>query len=504
MSNAQSESPSPDVLSDAADEQDLILFGYPQRLRRSMSTFTSFCLAFSMVAITGTLGPLLGPSLAQVGGIAVFAWPLAFIGIVWVLLVFMHMAARIPVTGYAYQWASRITNPYFGWVVAFIGIVTFTTGAVSIGALLGAIMAPELGLEGTPSQIIVIGIVALTIGFILNIVGIRIATHFNNGVAVSEIIVTVIVGVLLLIGAVLFFGHSTGISALFNHGPGGVNGQHIPTENYIFAATAPIFALMGWEASADLAEETIAPRLAAPKAMFRAVCLCALGGFIVMGIFIVAIPTSIADAVEQPNTLFWVVQVQLGSFAAVIIKIVAFLSLMGCIVANIAVATRLIFSVSRDNLLPFSKQLGSVSPRFRTPVVASIVLWAICMIINIAGGGQIFRVTAMAVIAYYLTYAATMIAVIIGDRKNRIPEVGPGHFGLGRWLVPVSVVALLWCTIVIVAYLWPAANHYIFGYFGGAMVIGALLTIYAWSGLKSGRASVPSMEVAPPGAAHEG
>ena len=187
-----------------------------------------------------------------------------------------------------------------------------------------------------------------------------------------------------------------------------------------------------------------------------------------------------------------------------IIKIVAFLSLMGCIVANIAVATRLIFSVSRDNLLPFSKQLGSVSPRFRTPVVASIVLWAICMIINIAGGGQIFRVTAMAVIAYYLTYAATMIAVIIGDRKNRIPEVGPGHFGLGRWLVPVSVVALIWCTIVIVAYLWPAANHYIFGYFGGAMVIGALLTIYAWSGLKSGRASVPSMEVAPPGAAHEG
>ena len=53
MSNAHSESTSPDVLSDAADEQDLILFGYPQRLRRSMSTFTSFCLAFSMVAITG-------------------------------------------------------------------------------------------------------------------------------------------------------------------------------------------------------------------------------------------------------------------------------------------------------------------------------------------------------------------------------------------------------------------------------------------------------------------
>ena len=170
---------------------------------------------------------------------------------------------------------------------------------------------------------------------------------------------------------------------------------------------------------------------------------------------------------------------------------------MGCIVANIAVATRLIFSVSRDGLLPFSKQLGSVNRRFRTPVVASVVLWVVCMVINIAGGGEIFRITAMAVIAYYLTYGATMIAVMIGHRKNKIPDAGPGHFGLGRWLIPVSVIALIWCLIVIVAYLAPAANHYIIGYFAAALGIGALLTIYAYSALKSGRASVPDAGAAP-------
>ena len=299
-------------LSDAADARDLEQFGYQQRLKRTMSTFTSFCLAFSMIALTGTLGPLLGPSLAQVGGIFVWSWPLAFLGVFWILLVFMHMASRIPVTGYAYQWASRITSPYFGWIVAVVGIITFTTGATSIGALLGSITAPELGLSGTTTQIIIIASAALTAGFILNIVGIRVATHFNNGVAVGEIIVTTLFAVLLLVGAALFFSRTAGLHSLTNHGVNGVNGTHIPADNYIFAFTAPIFALMGWEASADLAEETIAPRMAAPKAMFQAVVLCSIGGFIVTAIFIWAIPGTIEHAVAQPNTMFWVVQEQLA------------------------------------------------------------------------------------------------------------------------------------------------------------------------------------------------
>lgn len=476
----------------ASDEHDLAQFGYNQRLRRTMSTFTSFCLAFSMIAITGTLGPLLGPALGQVGGIAVWFWPLALAGVFWILLVFMHMAARIPVTGYTYQWTSRITNPYFGWVVAVIGFITFTTGATSIGALFGSILAPELGMSGTNTEIMLIGVVALTFCFALNVLGIRIVAHFNNGVAIAEMVITTAVVAVLLIGIAVFFSHSSGFSLVTNHGVNGVRDSHIPWQNYILAATAPIFSLMGWEASADLAEETVNPRKTAPRAMFRAVLLCAGAGFIVMAIFVAAIPGTLAHAVEQPNTMFWVAERQLGAFPAAILKIVAFGSLLGCIVANIAVATRLLFSVSRDNLMPFSKQLASVHPRLRTPVIASVVLWVVCMAIDIAGAGEIFRITAMAVIAYYLTYGATMIAVMVGHRRGSIPEPpGHGYFSLGRSLVPVASIALLWCIGVIVAYLAPSANHYIIGYFAVALGIGALLTIYAWRALKRGAAWMP-------------
>lgn len=477
----------------ASDDDDLAQFGYQPRLRRSMSTFTSFCLAFSMIAITGTLGPLFQPVLAEVGAVAVWYWLIALAGVIWVVLVFMHMAARIPVTGYAYQWASRIVNPYYGWVVAMIGLITFTTGATSIGALFGSVLAPELGIDPTGTNIMYLAIGALTLGFLINIFGIRIATRFNNGVAIGEIIGTIVFAFLLLVGALLFFKGGQGADVIVqNSGVDGVDGSKIPTVNWILAATLPIFALLGWEASADLAEETHNPRKAAPKAMFRAVTVSAIGGFVVMWIFIVAIPGSISDALTHPNTLFWIVEERLGSFPAAILKVIAFASMMGCIVANIAVATRLIFSVSRDRMLPFSRQLAAVHPRFRTPVTASIVLWLICMVINIAGNGNIFRVTAMAAVAYYFTYGTTTIGVLIGHLRGRIPEPrGEGYFGLGRWTVTVCLIAILWCFGVSAAYLVPSENHYVVRYFLYALGIGVLFTGYAWWALRTGRAAVP-------------
>ena len=99
----------------------------------------------------------------------------------------------------------------------------------------------------------------------------------------------------------------------------------------------------------------------------------------------------------------------------------------------------------------------------------------------------------MAAVAYYFTYGSTIIGVLWGHAKKRIPDAPPDHFGLGRWLVPVSVVAVAWCVAVILAYMLPKVNHYVAGYFGVALGIGALFTVYAWWALRTGRASVPKI-----------
>jgi amino acid transporter len=150
-------------------------------------------------------------------------------------------------------------------------------------------------------------------------------------------------------------------------------------------------------------------------------------------------------------------------------------------------------------MLPFSGQLARVNKRFRTPVVAIVVLWVVCLIINLAGAGKIFRIVSMAAVAYYFTYGSTILGVLWGHFKKKIPEAPADHFGLGRWLVPVGLLGVAWCLAVILAYLLPSANYYVAGYFAVALGIGVLFTIYAWWALRTKRAAVP--EQRPPGLA---
>ena len=483
--------------SNLADERDLSRFGYGQQLRRTMSSFTSFCLAFSMITITGTLVGLFQPALSQVGGVAIWMWLIALLGVMLVMYVFMHMAARIPVTGYAYQWTSRITNSYYGWVVAVFGIITFTTGAVSIGVLLGAVYAPEFGFAATAHNAAYLSAAALTLGVIINAIGIKITGRVNNIAAILEMVGTTLIVLLLLAGTLFWFHRTQGFGVINNHGAAGVPGTHLSFVTYLLASTLPVLSLLGWEASADLAEETVDPRKTAPRAMFRAVIVSGIAGFFVMWIWAAAIKGSIPHAVAQQNSFFYVVDADLGRYAGWFIATVGFVSMMGCIIANIAVATRLLFSVSRDRLLPGSKQLAYVHPKLKTPVVSILVLWIAMVVINIAGAGNIFRIVAMAAAAYYFTYGATMIAVLVGHAKGKIPNARPDHFGLGKWLVPVTVAALLWCIAVIAAYMLPAVDHYVAAYFGVALLIGAGFTVYAWWALKTGRASIPETQADP-------
>src|SRR5258707_1706861 len=55
------------------DIQDLHQFGYPQKLRRTIGSYTSFALGFSMITITTTIFTLFAQPFQTIGGGAI--WP---------------------------------------------------------------------------------------------------------------------------------------------------------------------------------------------------------------------------------------------------------------------------------------------------------------------------------------------------------------------------------------------------------------------------------------------
>ena len=82
-----------------------------------------FAIGFSFISVTTGIFATYGSVLNWGGPLGIWTWPISVLGQVVVALVFAALAARIPLAGYSYQWASRLANPMIGW---FLGWVSFT------------------------------------------------------------------------------------------------------------------------------------------------------------------------------------------------------------------------------------------------------------------------------------------------------------------------------------------------------------------------------------------
>src|SRR5699024_1459983 len=99
------------------DAQELARFGYQQELERGTGRFASFAVAFAFVSIATGIFTTFASVLNTSGPLGIWTWPLATIGQLAVAFLLGALAARIPVTGYHYQWFSRLANPLLGWVI---------------------------------------------------------------------------------------------------------------------------------------------------------------------------------------------------------------------------------------------------------------------------------------------------------------------------------------------------------------------------------------------------
>ena len=100
---------------DIQENKALSAFGYKEELQRTMGGFSSFALAFSMISVTTTVFTLFAQPFQTIGGIAIWLWLPVIAGTLLLASVYGHLAVRLPITGYAYHWASRLANPTFGW-----------------------------------------------------------------------------------------------------------------------------------------------------------------------------------------------------------------------------------------------------------------------------------------------------------------------------------------------------------------------------------------------------
>jgi amino acid transporter len=168
-------------------------------------------------------------------------------------------------------------------------------------------------------------------------------------------------------------------------------------------------------------------------------------------------------------------------------QIVVLAAFVACGIAVQASATRVLFSLSRDRMLPASELLRKVGPN-RIPrgslAVASVV----------SAAGLLFGLNARAVNTlitfgsggYYIVFWMVCVAALYARLSGRWTPAG--RFSLGRLALPVNIAAVAWLTFEAINIAWPrtvlappGARFYqvwaIILIFGVLLVVGAIYVL---------------------------
>ncbi len=483
----------------AADSEEAILAraGYKPELRRSLRFFSMFAIAFSIISITTGIFLNYGFGLTYWGPASIWTWPIVGVGNLMIALVVAELGTRIPLAGYAYQWSARLVNPTYGWFVGFAGLLYMSVGG---GAIMLGVASPLLLSEfnvNNPNPRLVFGvaIMLMLLPVVINIISIQVAARVNNIAVFTEIIGTVVFGVLLFVLWALKTKPSPyGASILTNT----TSVLHNPTI-YAFALAGLMgaFTLVGFELAADMSEDAVNPRQSVPRGVIWAVASSAVLGMIALIGFTVAIPSLslVENSKLSPLPLLTIAGYWLPSWLVKVFIAFVIFSMFAILVVGAGAQARLAYSMSRDNMLPFSGTLRKVNRSTQTPIIALLVFAVVDIGVTWYGYLQTSAfatlVGATAIIPYIIYFLITAGYAY----KRRTLDSIPGAFSLGRWAWPVIIFVLIYSALIIFVLSVPGPFHAadkVVAYGAGLAVLWYVAALY-WR-LRRGAAGVKRVE----------
>ncbi len=301
------------------------------------------------------LGDVLGAGIyALVGEIAAESG-----GAVWVPLLvalglalltgfsYAELVTKYPQAGGAAVFAQRAYGrPWMSFLVGFAMLAAGVTSAAALSlAFAGDYLAQFADLPQTPVALGFLVLVAL-----LNARGIKDSLRANLVMTLIELSGLVLVVVL----AVAVLGAGDGDPGQALEFKEGVN----PGSAVLAASVLAFYSFVGFETSANVAEETRDPRRAYPRAL--------LGGLVIAGIIYCAIGLAVSTALpldeltSGENPLLAVVEASPIQVPSKVFAAIALVAVANGALLTMIMASRLTYGMARDGLLPSA--LGTVLP----------------------------------------------------------------------------------------------------------------------------------------------
>lgn len=464
------------------ESEALERFGYRQELRRSLSFFSNFGVAFCYLSPVVGIYSLFALGVGTGGPKYIWTIPVVVVGQLLVSLVFAELASSYPLAGALYQWSRHVMGRSYGWWVGWIYawalIITVASVDTGITSYVVTLFNNWFGTSFNPASanvIFVCTVVLIAIQASINIIGVNFTALIARWGVWVEVLGTF--GVAILLAAVGFH-HGAGYlasSAGVTHqatNPFGVNfgGGWFPGAALI-AVLANVYIFYGFESAGDIAEEVVDARRRVPRAMVLTMVVGGITSFVLVGALALAIPGSSLSKVVSGGVPYIISSnIHSSALADAVLALIC-LAFFSCGLSVQAAGSRVLFSYARDEQLPFSPALREISRRFKTPVLALLVLTVLPALFALlaratpskpvhflfltypAKVNALFILVSFATSGIYLSFQMVVLAALIA----RIRGWRPRGFDLGRWAYPVYIVAMLYGVGMLVNIVYPSA-----------------------------------------------
>lgn len=473
-------------------------FGYLPSLTRSLGNFHTFAAGISYISIlTGTF-QLFYFGIGAGGPAYWWSWPMVFAGQLMVALSFAELAAHYPVAGSIYNWTKRLSSPHTAWLAGWMMLVA-TIVSISATALAYQLTLPQISSvfqvigDGTGTSFaanaVLLATVLIVFTTLVNAFGVKLMARINTAGVFIELFAAVALIVLLALHItrgpdVVLDTQGTGASH-----PAGYLGA------FLVAALASAYVMYGFDTAASLGEETIDPRRNAPKAILRALIASFVIGGLILLMALMAAP-DLNDPKLAKDGLQYIVLQTLGNNLGTVLLCTVVIAVTVCVLAVHTAGIRMMFAMARDNNLPAGSKLAKVSGKHGTPVLPAVVIGVLAiaiLVVNI-GQPQIFTlVTSLAIIFIYVAYLLVTVPMLLARLRGRWPldqTKTAGHFSLGRFGLPVNILAVLWGTGMVINLGWPRQEvydttepHHWYLQYGAPLFVGGIAVIgftYYW------------------------
>jgi amino acid transporter len=434
-------------------EDFLVDGGYQQELKRTLGPFQVFAISFAFISVAVGIFATYDDVLQTGGPVGIWLWVVVAVGQVLVALVYAQFAARIPLSGSAYQWATRLVSPKVGWGFGWLTVCYLAVGVVAVdNALASQAFMPLFGIQPDEDTARWITLVVLLIQAMLVVASTRLVALINATAVGVEFTIVVVLAIVLTI-AVLITG-SGAAENLISRGVTANSPDYFAVGGGLMdAMIMGLATLVGFDSAANLAEEAKNPRRSVPRAIVGSVVAAGVLGLV----FLIALTVAIQDiprVTASDSAVALIIRDQLGPVTERILLLGIAVAFFGAGMVVMTACSRIVFAMSRDSRFPAHQLLRRVSPRTQTPVPATILILAVGVILMIAlPGAALLQLIIASTILPAIIYGLT-IALYLVVRKRLVRQ--EGAFNLGRFELPVAICALVWVAVALFVLVVPA------------------------------------------------